>query len=369
MKLFAVRICAQGRNHARFLDALRAADVNVTDFTRTSPDEFSFCVQKKDLHKTFAILREMCYTYSTTGVTYGATVVKGLCKRAGLLCGLLVFSVLLSLSRGFVWRIRISGNDAVPDKVIENTLSQHNISVGKRLSGTLAAAVRGIDGIRLASVYVKGTTVFVDVHESDPISPPLSYSDTDIVSAYDATVTRIVTREGTALVEPGQHVFAGTPLIGAYRRAQEEGAEPIPSKASGLVYGKVAFTKTVNVAAEWIEYVPQSVKSYTRLELFGLSIGKKPPVGAGYEVTESRSTCNVFLPITVCHTRVTQMRKQKRTATIEELAASAEQSVVSSFIHEKIPGGFTVRRTVRELGGGVYAVHVFIEAETIIGGV
>ena len=49
-----VKVCVSGRNHARFLDALHKEDVAVERFVRLSADEFTFKVQKKDLHKTFA---------------------------------------------------------------------------------------------------------------------------------------------------------------------------------------------------------------------------------------------------------------------------------------------------------------------------
>lgn len=367
-----VRINAQGFNHARLLDALSAAQINVYNFTRGEKSrEFAFCVQKKDLRKTFAILDEMCYNYTVAGFSRYKGFGVGLLRRLGLIAGALAFSAVIAFSRGFVWRINIEGNESVPDKVIENTLAAHNIKVGSRLSRfdsrALETALREIDGIKLASVRLSGTTVRVEVFESDQIAPPLNYSDVDILSEYDATVTRIITREGTALVEVGQHVFKGAPLIGAHR-VDEEGNK-IPSRASGKVYGAVAFTKSVTVATEWYERVPVWVKNYTVLGFFGLNIGKKPPNGAGYEIEETTQKLNVFLPVKVKSYKVTKTEMRKFTATVDELAQKTEDKIVTEFIDSRVTSGLKVSRTVRELGGGVYRVNVFIEAETLIGGI
>lgn len=366
----AVPVVAEGFNHAKLLTTLQTQNVQVRDFVRSSRREVTFTVAKKDLRKTFAILEDMCYTYRVAGATRIRSTALRLLSRVGFVAGVLLLSVLVALARGYVWRVEITGNDLVPDKVIENALAEHNIAVGKKLShfdaDELSAAVRSIEGVTLASVRRVGTTVQVEVFESDPVAPPLTHSETDVLSRYDATVTRVIAREGTALVCVGDNVFAGTPLIGAYRKPAEEGGEPLPSYAAGVVYGKVAFTFSTTVATEWYEYVPVRTKRRTRLKIFGLTIGKKPTVGVGYEVTESSKTLNVFLPVKVTTSRIVEMQKRKMSATVEELAAKTEQETLSRFIHEEASSSLTSHSTVRELGGGLYRVNVFIEAEMVI---
>ena len=370
--LTAVPVHAEGYNHGKLLSALAAQGIPTADCKRQTPREITFTVQKKDLRKTFAILQDMCYTYKVAGASRTRSALVHLLARIGFVAGILVFSTLVAFARGFVWRVEITGNETVPTKVIENVLAEHNIAVGKKLSafdaGALSAAVRAIDGITLASVRRVGTSVQVEVFESDPAAPPLAYSETDIVSRYDATVTRVIAREGTALVRPGDHVFAATPLIGAYRKSTEEGAEPLPSRAAGIVYGRVTFTYGTTVATERYEYVPESTKRRTRLRIFGISIGRKPKGGEGYEITESRRTFNVFLPVTVITSHVRKMRRQKITATVDELAERAEAEALSRFIHSEVSSGIVSHRTVRDLGGGLYRVNVFVEAEMVIGG-
>ncbi len=371
MKPNTVRIKAEGFNRTRLLDALAGKNIEIFDFASGAEyREFEFSVRKKDLSKTFAILQELCYNYKVQGFSRYAAIGKKLLSRLGLIVALAVFCTLAAFSRLYVWRVEITGNAAVPDKVIENVLREHNIAVGKRLSnfdsGELESAVRSIEGVKLASVSLVGATVCVEVFESEPVSPPLAYSDTDILSEYDATVTRIVTREGTALVEPGRHVFAGAPLIGAYR-TDEEGNK-IPSRASGTVYGKVAFTKSVVVATERYEQTAVKTEEYTLIEFFGLTVGKKPSSGAGVIITERTEKLNVFLPVSIKRVTVTQTEMRKVTVPAEELAQRVEDEFVSEFIHSRVSSGLTVSRSVRELGGGTYRVSVFITAETVISG-
>ncbi len=371
MNASGVKLRVEGFNHARLLTRLQREQISVLRFVRENAREFSFWVYKKDKQKTFAILNELCYTYNVVGEKGLKKSLLSLCKRAGLLAGIVVFSVAVAFSRNYIWRVEITGNENIPDKVIENVLATQNIAVGKKLSrfdaDAVCAAVRAIDGIKLVSSERKGTTVFVEVFESDRVAPPLAYQDTDIVSQFDATVTRVIAREGTALEKQGQHVFRDTPLIGAYRKT-EEGVDPVPTHASGIVYGKVAYTESVTVATEWMERVPVSSKRYTRLHLFGLTIGKKLPSGAGVEIAESSSKLNVFLPVRVSTARITQTELRKKTATADELAERAENEVLLGFISEHAPTGYSATRTVRDIGGGLYLVNVFVEAEIVIGG-
>ncbi len=371
MRAACVALRVESFDRTGVLNALSKENVAVFDAVRFSSREFGFSVEKKDLRKTFAILDGMCYNYTAESFSRFGKRVRGVLKRAGLIAGTIVFSVLVGLSRGYIWRIDVSGNENVPDKVIEKVLSANHIAVGKKLSEfdseAVAAVLRGIDGIKLATAQRIGTTIAIEVFESDEIAPPLAFSDTDITSNYDATVTRIVAREGTVLVKTGQNVFKGTPLIGAHRIV-EEGAEPVHTRASGIVYGKVAFTKSVTVATEWYETVAEKTYSRTRLKLFGLTLGKKPQSAEGVEITESASKFNAFLPIKVIRSRVTQTKRVKKTADVEELAERAQEKIVSEFVHEAVSNGFTASRTVREIGGGLWRVNVFIEAEMVIGG-
>lgn len=368
----SVRIEAEGRNRARLLSVLQREGIEIGTFREVSSQKFAFSISKKDLHKTFAILDEMCYTYTTTGITGRERWWRRLLFRVGLPAGILVFSVLLALARGFVWRVEITGNENVPDKVIENVLAEHGIGAGKRLSAfdsdELTTAIRAIDGITLASVWRKGTTIGVEVFEREQTAPPLSYSDTDILSKYDATVTRVITRTGTALVEVGQNVFAGTPLIGAYRTT-EEGADPLPVPASGIVYGRIAHTVSTTVATERYERVPASVSYRTRLSLFGLTLGKALPSGTGYDIVETTEKFTAFLPIAVRTARITEWTTRKVSVPIETLAMQAEDEALLAFIGENAPSGYSATHTVRELGGGVYRINVFVQGEVVIGGV
>ena len=366
-----VRIDCEGRNLALLTDRLCRSGIDISGFKRGEGRKFYFFVQKKDIAKTFAILDETCYNYSTRGVTELTLAFRELLRRTALVVAVIAFSVLVMLSRTFIWRVEIAGNDAVPDKVIANALSELGIARGKRTSvydeQKVNAALRSIDGVKMVSSRLVGTTVKVEVYESSEVAPPLTTVDGDILSKFDATVTRIVSSSGTALVEPGQNVFVGTPLIGAYRVTQE-GEPPIACKAGGVVYGRVAHTETVVAATESYEEVPVSSKSYTRVGIFGLWIGKRPSLERGSCAATKTEKFSTFLPIKVERTVVTKTTARKVERSLEELTERAENRVSAEFIAAYTPtGGYTVSSSVRDIGGGAYEISVFIEAETVIG--
>ena len=366
-----VRIDCEGRNLALLTDRLCRNGVDISGFKRGEGRKFVFFVQKKDLAKTFAILDETCYNYSTQGVTELTLTFRELLRRTALPIALIVFSVLAMLSRMLIWRVEIAGNDAVPDKVIVNALNDLGVSRGKRTSAydeqAVNAALRNIDGIKMVSSRLVGTTVKVEVYESSAVAPPLTSQDSDVLSEFDATVTRIVASSGTALVKPGQNVFAGTPLIGAYRTAAE-GEPQVPCKAGGVVYGIVAHTETVVAASETYEEVPAGSKTYTRIGIFGLWIGKRPSTERGSYAATKTEKFSAFLPIKVERTVVTKTTSRKVERSVEELIERAETKVSAEFITAFSPtGGYKVSSAVRDIGGGAYEISVFVEAETVIG--
>lgn len=364
------KITVEGPSRARLLSRLNKEGVPVRDFSAESSRIFWFIIEKKHMRKTFAILDELCYNYKVSESGGVLALLKSLVSRLGFAVAAAVLIAALCVAQGYVWRVRIVGNEQIPDAVIEKALSEQNISAGKKKSefdpDKAAAAVRAIDGIKLASCTLVGTTVTVEVHESSPTAPPMSFVDGDITADCDATVTRVIARAGTPLVRVGQNVFAGTPLIGAYRIGAE--GEEIHVQASGVVYGKVAYTRSVTVATETYELTEVSSKKYTRLSLFGLTVGKKPTSDEGTFIEEHESKFDVFLPIGVIHSRVVKTELRKVTVTAEQAAKKAVDEIVLSFIDERVTSGYDVTSTVREIGGGFVTVNVFIEAEMVIGG-
>lgn len=361
-------VTVYGRNVAVAAARLAAAGVNAYDFVNTD-DGFRFWVRKKDSKKTFAILDELCYNYSAAKRTYAARLLLGVSKRLGLILGIVAFSVLLGIARGYVWKIDVTGNEDVPTKIILNELKREGCRVGRKAGNfdgaALSSAVQKIDGVKFASVYKVGTTVKVEIYESEKVTPPIAYYDTDITSRYDATVTKIVLREGTAAVAVGDNVFRGEPLIYAHRT--DAVGEQVKCKASGAVYGKVAFTKSVTVATEWYEDVAVKTYSSTYLKIFGLRIGGKA-VEPNSEVISVSNKLNAFLPIEVVSRKITVTERIKRSATVEELSERARTAAESEFIHGQIASGISSSCTVRDLGGGLWQINIFIQAEAVIGG-
>ena len=369
MRSGCVRLKAEGFNQLRLLNALAASDVSVFDFLREKSTECLFSVSKKDAPKTFAILDELCYTYRVVQERDAKSFLKTAARRSALLLTVAVLTACILVFRGFMWRIEIVGCEAVPQKTVERVLATCGVKTGGKISSfdatAVEAAVRGIEGVRFASVRKIGTTVRVEIFESDESAPPLGASTTDILSSYDATVTRVITREGTALVHPGQHVFAGTPLIGAYRQNVE--GEQIPSKAGGTVYGTVTHTVSVTVSEDRYEYVPVRKKRRTYLRVFGLTIGKPLKALGGTTVSSRAEKLNVFLPITVVRQKAVTFEARLVHESVEEIAQKEEKKALAEFVSRITSTGFTARHTVRDLGGGSFRVNVFIEAEAVIG--
>ena len=192
---------------------LVAAGVKVTD-VRFSDGETLFKIRKKDLRKAVAILSEMCYTHRINA-TYGiAQRLAFSLARIGLIAGAVLSVIGMNISYGYIWRVQITGNGKLSAAAIESTLRRDGITIGCKKSDGLtekaAAVLGGMDGISDASCEIIGTTLHVHVLESTESTALTRYGE--YTSEYDATVTRIVMRSGTAKVKRGDAVKRGDVL-------------------------------------------------------------------------------------------------------------------------------------------------------------
>ncbi len=175
---------------------------------------------------------------------------KRLLSRAGLFVGLVCGILLVKLSQSVVWDIRISGNQTVSDRAVEESLASCGFFVGSSLKSFEADKTENdvlMQNDRLAwiSINRKGTVAYVEVREKTrrPDAPP--DSPCDIVASVGGVIQRVELEEGNVRVAAGDLVGQGEVLVSGIYDSMTQGIRLTAAKAR--VYARTTRILTVEI--------------------------------------------------------------------------------------------------------------------------
>ena len=343
---------------------LAAAGVSASDIARKD-GKATFKIRKKDLHKAVAILNEMCYNYQI-GENFGVGKTLAFCaSRAGLFAGAALAVCLMNFAYGYIWRVDISGNDKLSAAAIENVLKSSGVAIGKRKSrldtDAVSAAINMMDGVADAAAEVVGTTLCVYVLEAEDYEVHGKYGA--YKSDYDATITRIVLRNGTAAVARGDVVKRGDTLVSGevYSTA---GELLFVEECDAEIYGNVSLAFSADVGTTTVEYRRTgNSKTRTVFELFGCRLGKNTSPYAQYDCTSTTSAYDAFLPLYVTTTVYYETRAVEVEREVDEVARAYAAEKIDEL---QFVGDFNSDYTVKPLSAGLYRVNLFLSGEALI---
>lgn len=358
---------AVGLNQLRLINTLVSEGVEIRNLDRKSQKLMLLTVSRKDKVKTLAALDRQGFDVRIVGQKSLLLTAKGALPRLGLLVGLIVMLTLSFFASNYLWKIEVSGNDRVDELTIIRALESSGVSVGQKKNfdkAFIEETLMELDDISAVSAELIGTTLKVDVVESTVVTPPKETGD--IVSVYDAEVTRIVVNSGSAKVKIGDKVQVGARLI----EGVEYNTEGNPIKevdAQGTVFGKVNFTYS-EVASLFGGFERTgNVTSNTVIMLFGLRIGKDIESQGNCEVEKTVTRIGSFFPLYAETTNYYELR-QKPDKTLDELKREITDKAVNNLI---INAGSSVIATTANtslIADNLYKITVHIEAELSIGG-
>lgn len=343
---------------------LAAAGIAFEDM-RYERGETRFKIRKKEIHKVIAILSEMCYNYQISAHYGIGRFLRFLPARFGLIVGLAASVACLYISYGYVWRVRIDGNSALPAAAVERALKNANIGPGRRKADMTAELVHGalveLDGVADASCEIVGTTLCVRVLEA--LGHTAYKKSVAYVSDHDATVTRIVMRSGTASVKRGDVVKRGA-VLAVGDVYSTSGELLYTAECDAEVYGNVAVTLCAELPETRIEYRRTGrVKTKTVFGLFGGTLGKAQSPFDSYESVAHTANYDVLVPLYV--TTYTFYE----TAPVEvpvDIDAAAKAYAEEKIEEMKFAGDFDYTYDVTPTEFGLQAVHLFLSGEALI---
>ncbi len=353
-----------GLNQLKILNSLALDDIAVTDFNRCDCKHMSFRVAASKAKKTAELLDRYGMSYSVT--RFEPKKFMRMClKRIGLPLGVVVMIIIGVIASMRLWKIEISGNERVDDLTIVRALGSSGIKIGSKTSFDTKEVVRvlmDMSEIAAASARLVGTTLKVEVIESTPLTPTAPLGD--VVSLYDALVTKIVVTSGSSLVKIGDKVSVGKTLIEGVEY-DTEGNPLLNVKAEGKVYGKVNFTFSELMPITGTRRTGRKVEK-TDIILFGKRIGKEANIDFMHEVQRTTTRIGSFLPLYA--EKVSYYELENYTMSLDELIKSAEDKAVDTLIIKAGTGEVDVTSNCKLVADGLYRVNVHIEAEISIGG-
>lgn len=262
-------------------------------------------------------------------------------QRYGLFISLILTLILAVISSGLVWDVRISGNESLPDYVIENALSNVGFGVGTSWRSIDKNVIESEllierEDIAWISVNRRGTVAYVEVIESENVgnredAGPL-YSN--IVADRDGVVEEITVQSGVANVKIGDVVKKGDVLISG---VVENESGTAFCRAQGYVRAESVCDVVAFAERETVEKsVIGKSTLYIKLVLFNFSINIFKNYG-NYE-----NTCDIIeeirgfalfdkyeLPIRIEKAYAYEYTNQAYIRSDDEIIATAKQELDS----------------------------------------
>lgn len=249
--------------------------------------------------------------------------------RFGLWAGLVFAVILLVFYSAQVTRIEINGlQNLAETDILQAVNALYEFPVAKKdlERKEIVKAVTTLDGVASCAAEIKGNTLIVTVYEElEKVPVPDKTDFTDIVSSYDAVVTRIIVYSGTGLVKKGDTVRKGQTLISSDVKLDE--TLIAKEKPFGEIYGRVWITKTV-VISETVLVRKRTGRTETRVS-FQKEIEYKGEF-ADYDEEVSEFFLPSVVPLKM------YVHTYYETATVEEERdfSENEEAIVSEYFAE-----------------------------------
>ena len=209
-KVHKARILVKGRNSAKVVNALCKKNVRIYDLY-VQESEFSFCIAKKDIEKTFAILKKLCYTYSVKDYVNAKIAIKTIVKKAPLLLGFALSIFFISIFSTTYLGIRTDGTKEQELTVI-SILEQNGVKMGSSMNeiNVDELCLRIIKACNVAECTVKKQGNYLQI----TFLPTQSLVDKTVTydgSVYSIEATNLpagvsVTYENNGKTEAGEYI-------------------------------------------------------------------------------------------------------------------------------------------------------------------
>ncbi len=274
-------------------------------------------------------------------------------RRPGIAVGALLFFLLCALSERFLWEVDVTGNDAISDVEVTETLAALGCSIGSPIGGidffSLPDAYLAVEPrAAWVSVNREGTTAHVVILEKKEkgeagIPERSALSPSNLVAAEHGVIVSVEIVSGQAQVRAGDTVEKGQLLVsGTVGKKGDPAGVTHLERSAGRVLAACERTVTVRVPLTREETVVTGERTVEKTVIF---FGKPIKIsktsrnsGPMYGIIEENDRLVLFgfLRLPVFVRTVTEVTYFTRTVTLteEETAEEGERALNRAILRE-----------------------------------
>ena len=181
-------------------------------------------------------------------------------RRPGLLIGGILGLALYLWAGNRFWDIRVSGNEALSDAAVKESLARAGLAVGSTIRGFEADVLENQvllldDRLAWLSVNRKGTVAYVEVREAATPPPEESTPTRDLVAALGGVIEYVELEAGNVRVKAGQTVSPGDILVSGIYESSQTGIRVESAKARVFARTTRMFSVTIPLSYEEKRYL------------------------------------------------------------------------------------------------------------------
>ncbi|MBE6717872.1 MAG: hypothetical protein E7574_01265 [Ruminococcaceae bacterium] len=286
-----VEVEISDKDTEKALNLLHVNKISAEKMKRSNSEYFSFTVRYSKQNKVVSLLDKSgikVYSIRGKGLPFFLKKYK---KRYGLFVGVLFFCAMLWSSKLFVWDITFSGNENIPDSVVEEQLIDVGFGVGSFIPKVnfyklCNEFLISTEDFSFVSVNMEGTTAKVELRERKVKEENEEFEASNLVAKYSGQIESMTVYSGASVVEKEAVVKEGDLLVSGFLE-KKYGFEIV--RSTGSVYAYVTRKFEVEIPFE------KNVKIYTGENQKDISVtffGKK--FGVFSDVDKSLKTYDTF---------------------------------------------------------------------------
>ena len=247
-----VKIKVDAKDTEKCINILHRNKILAGEMQKDKEGYFSFSIRYRKLKDVKCLLDKSgikVYSIKGKGLPFLFKLRK---KRYGLALGAVIFCLSIWVSNLFVWDLTFSGNENIPDKVVEEQLIKAGFGVGTYIPKIdfyklCNVFLQQTEDFSFVSVNMEGTTAHIELRERKKEDEREEYKASNIVAKYSGQIDSMTVYSGNAVIGKEAVVKKGDLLVSGFLEKMY-GFEIV--RSSGSVYAYVTRTFDVEIPFE-----------------------------------------------------------------------------------------------------------------------
>lgn len=209
-----IKINIEGVNLKRLIKNLYKNNIEIYELKKISHKQIEIIIKSNKLKLAKEYLSD--YKYSIKNY-YGLSFLKKFSlSHLGIVFGLVLFIAINILSANILTNIQVVGNERIESAEIVKVINKNGIRIGNFITNFNADTIedsleKNFENISFVSVYLKGTSLIVNIKEKLYVEELESSSD--IVATENGVITKLSIVQGNSKFKVGDIVKKGDVLI------------------------------------------------------------------------------------------------------------------------------------------------------------